>query len=110
MTEKSLPSSFTQFAPLVLASQQVTGPDRLPVCFAFRVEPNNESDSGWIFWSGQEDQDYIDEPSNTIICPLISFIEMDHSIEDVTHNPIGTAWERDNLEDTWREVVGYFAD
>lgn len=105
-----LPPKFTKYAPLVLASQQVIGAQRLPVCFAFRVTPNNEADSGWVFWSGNEDQAYIDDSSNTVVCPLLSFLELDSSLIDLIKNPLGTAWERDNVEDEWREVVGYFDD
>src|SRR5262245_60833748 len=103
-----VPKNFTRNAPLVLASKQVCGPNRLPVCFAFRLEPNNEADSGWVFWSGQEDQSFIDDSSNTIVCPLFSFIDMDSTILDVLRRPVFTAWERDNVGAEWKEVKDYF--
>jgi hypothetical protein len=103
-----VPENFARNAPLVLASKQVCGPDRLPICFAFRLPPNNEADSGWVFWSGKESQEFIDDNSNTVVCPLFSFIDMDSTILDVLRNPIFSAWERDHVSDAWKEVKDYF--
>ncbi len=109
MNIKTAPAEFTKNAPLVLASKQVCGVNRLPVCFAFRLEPNNEADTGWVFWSGEEDQDFIDDSSNTLVCPLFSFIDMDSTLLDVIRNPVSTAWERNHVGDEWREVEDYFS-
>lgn len=109
MSVNPVPKSLLQNAPLVLASKQVCGSGRLPVCFAFRLQPHNEADSGWIFWSGLEDQNFIDDSSNTLVCPLSSFIDMDSTILDVLRNPVLTAWERDRVGDEWREVKDYFS-
>jgi hypothetical protein len=109
MPTSTVPEAFAANAPLVLASKQVCGPDRSPVCFAFRVQPDNEADSGWVFWSGHEDQAFIDDNSNTIVCPLFSFIDMDPTLLDVLRNPVGTAWERDHVGGEWREVKDYFS-
>ena len=108
MSASSLPESFSRNAPLVLASKQVCGPHRLPILFAFRVHPNNEADSGWVFWSGLEDQAFIDDSSNTIVCPLFSFIDMDPTLLDVLRSPVFTAWERVRVGDEWKEVKDYF--
>jgi hypothetical protein len=108
MSANAVPENFAKNAPLVLASKQVCGPDRLPICFAFRLEPNNEADSGWVFWSGKEDQAFIDDSSNAIVCPLFSFIDMDSTILDVLRSPVLTAWERDRVGDEWKEVKDYF--
>jgi hypothetical protein len=105
MTEP--PHNFVKNAPLVLASKQVIGPHRLPVEFAFRLKPNNANDSGWVFWSGHETQEFINNNSNTVVCPLSSFLQMDPSLQDLLKQPIGTAWERDSPTGTWREVPGY---
>lgn len=109
MPISSVPEALADNAPLVLASKQVCGPDRLPVCFAFRLEPNNEADSGWVFWSGLEEQAFIDDESNTVVCPLFSFIDMDPTILDVLRSPVRSAWERDHVGEEWREVKDYFA-
>jgi hypothetical protein len=100
-------SNFAATAPLVLASRHVIGPDRLPVLFAFRLKPNNPHDSGWVLWSGSEDQAYIHDNRNTVACPLANF--PGSSIDEIVDKPIGTAWERQDTASTWTEVVGYFS-
>lgn len=108
MSVSPVPEGFARNAPLVLASKQVCGPNRLPILFAFRLHPNNDADSGWVFWSGLEDQAFIDDNSNTIVCPLFPFIDMDSTILDVLRGPVLTAWERAAAGDEWKEVKDYF--
>ncbi|MBJ2157048.1 immunity protein Imm33 domain-containing protein [Variovorax sp. IB41] len=97
---------FAALAPLVLASDQVMGPNRLPVCFAYRVKPNNPYDSGWIFQSGRESQKVLDD-NPPKICPLNSFLKMDPTLSAVTDKPVGSAWERDSADAAWKEVFGF---
>jgi len=97
---------FAALAPLVLASNQVMGPNRLAVCFAYRVEPNNQYDSGWIFLSGRESQGVLDA-NPPEICPLDSFLNMDPSLSELTDKPIGSAWERSSGDAPWEEVFDF---
>jgi hypothetical protein len=99
--------SIEKDGPLVLATRQVVGPKRLPVLFAYRLKPNNENDSGWVFWSGQEDQAYIDNTDNTVVSLLGLFLDMDPTLAEILNHPIGTAWARDSPASPWREVPGY---
>ena len=99
--------SIEKDGPFVLATRQVVGPKRLPVLFAYRLKPNNEDDSGWVFWSGQEDQAYIDNTDNTVVSLLGLFLDMDPTLAEILNHPIGTAWERDSPASPWREVPGY---
>ena len=107
MFKKPTPTHLEPYAPLVLASRRVIGPDRVPVCFAFRLKPNNEYDSGWVFWGGDESQEFIDEDENTAVCPMLPFLEMDDSLRTIVQLPVGTAWERSSRESAWVEVTGY---
>ena len=95
---------------LALASKQVIGPNRQPVGFAFHLKPNNPQDSGWVFWSGNEDQAFIDDNANTVVSPLDSFVKLDPTLTELLNRPIGTAWERDGPGEPWREVPGYLDD
>ena len=104
--KESWEDEFAALAPLVLASDQVMGPNRLPVCFAYRVEPNNSYDSGWIFISGRESQEVLDGNSPNI-CPLNSFLEMDPSLAEIIDKPVGSNWERSSAAAPWEEVFGF---
>ncbi len=104
--KKSQEDAFAALAPLVLASDLVMGTNRLSVCFAYRVKPNNPYDSGWIFLSGRESQRVLDDNPPTI-CPLNSFLEMDSSLSEVIDKPIGSAWERSSGDAPWEEVLDF---
>lgn len=94
------------FAPLVLASDRVTGPQRLPVRYAYRSEPNNPHDSGWIFQSGDETQAWLDANPPKIY-PLERFIRMDESLLDIVRAETGSAWERDLAQAPWRRIEDF---
>ncbi|MEG3790365.1 DUF2185 domain-containing protein [Lysobacter sp. CCNWLW3] len=94
------------FAPLVLASDRVTGPQRLPVRYAYRSEPNNPHDSGWIFQSGDETQAWLDANPPKIY-PLERFIRMDESLLDIVRAEVGSAWERDSAQAPWRRIEDF---
>jgi hypothetical protein len=99
-------TNFAASQLLVLVSRQVIGSNRLPVLFAFRLKPNNPRDSGWVLWSGLEDQAYIDDNRNTVVCPLENFPGA--PIDEIVDRPIETAWERQDEATPWTEVIGYF--
>lgn len=97
---------FAALGPLVLATDQVIGPDRLPVCFAYSREPNNPYDTGWSFLSGKESQKYLDSHPPKV-CPLKSFLAMDPSLQDLICFPQGSAWERVDASAPWTEIPGF---
>ena len=39
--------------------------DGLPVGYMYREEPDSEIDSGWRFFAGDEDQEYVDNHKNS---------------------------------------------
>lgn len=62
--------------------------------FAYREEPDNETDSGWRFFSGSENQEYVDNPDNLLIRKLEEVINIDSSITEILDNGYGTAFEK----------------
>ena len=96
-----------QQASLVLASREVIGPNRLPVGFAYREKSDNEY-SGWVFLSGHESQEYLDDSSNLALSPLDLFLEMDPSLAEIIDRPVGTYWKRDNNpKSRWSQIVDH---
>ncbi|MBL7723403.1 MAG: DUF2185 domain-containing protein [Chitinophagaceae bacterium] len=59
-----------------------------------REEPFNEIDSGWQFFSGTEDQDYIDDTSNSAVYDVNTIANYDRAIIPYLDLPIGTQLER----------------
>lgn len=103
MPKDSIDETFAKMAPLVLASGMVLGEQASSVCYAFRTDINNEYDSGWHFWSGEEDEDYVDDLSNFTVCSLNFFLDQDPTIKKILDHPIGTFWEREPGGE-WRPV------
>jgi len=59
-----------------------------------REEPNNDLDSGWQFFSGSEDQDYLDDTDNSNIYDVNTIANYDRAIIPYLDLPIGTQLER----------------
>lgn len=64
------------------------------VGFMYRENPDNEIDSGWRFFSGLENQEYIDEPSNLEIYDVNTIANYDPEIIMYLSAPIGSAFSR----------------
>lgn len=74
--------------------------DGLPVGWMYREEPDNDIDNGWRFFSGTEDQDYVDNPENTCIFNTNTIANYDPAIIPYLELPIGTELER-NRDNTF---------
>lgn len=69
------------------------------VRFMYRENFDNEKDSGWRFFSGNETQEFVDNPDNILIVSLSEVINnIDSSIEPYINSQIGTAYERENTD------------
>ena len=62
----------------VMASKRLVN-KKLPVRFTYR-EKGKEYDSGWMFFSGTEDQAYTDNPDNIGIYDIKTIIAIDKTI------------------------------
>ena len=62
--------------------------------YMYREKPEDEKDSGWRFFSGEEDQEYVDNAENTAIYKLNTIANYDPAIIPYLDMPIGTSWER----------------
>lgn len=69
------------------------------VRFMYREQSDNEKDSGWRFFSGNETQKYVDDANNILIVSLDDVIHnIDSSIEKYLNSQVGTAYERENVD------------
>jgi hypothetical protein len=88
-----------------LATDKITVEGEL-VDYMIREEPFNEIDSGWQFFSGTEDQDYIDDPNNSSIYDVNTIANYDKAIIPYLNLPIGTQLERIKGADKFRIIPG----
>lgn len=64
------------------------------VDYMVRENPENEMDSGWQFFSGTEDQDYIDNSENSSIYDVNTIANYDRAIIPYLNFPFGSKLER----------------
>jgi hypothetical protein len=76
-----------------IASDHITV-EGLQVGYMFRSEPEFDTDSGWRFFSGKEDQDYVDNPDNMMIYHINTIANYDPSIVPYLELDIGSQLER----------------
>lgn len=65
------------------------------VGFMYREDPDNEIDSGWRFLSGNESDDFLDDPDNLGLYDVNTIANYDHDIIPLLDAPSGVAYERD---------------
>ena len=86
-----------------LVSDQITV-DGNKVGFMYREESEEENDSGWRFLSGNETQDYIDDPNNSMIFEVNTVANYDPAIVPYLDSPAGVELERVENTDTFIEI------
>ena len=81
--------------------------ERKKVRFMYREKPDNEHDSGWRFFSGNEDQEFADQPSNFAIYALTTIAEIDPDIVPFLSLPAPCAFERRQDDQPFLEARGF---
>lgn len=65
------------------------------VGYMYRDEPNPDyPDSGWRFYAGDEDDDYMADSSNCHVFAINTVCNYDNDIIPYLHSPVGTAFIR----------------
>jgi hypothetical protein len=76
-----------------IASDRITV-DGQSVGYMYREKPDNELDSGWRFFAGDESQEYTEEPANFELYDLNTIANYDPEILQLLDAPIGSAYAR----------------
>src|SRR5687768_4424387 len=76
-----------------IATDKITVEGEL-VDYMVREQPGNDLDSGWQFFSGTEDLEYIDNPENSAIYDVNTIANYDPAIIPYLHLPYGVQLER----------------
>jgi hypothetical protein len=88
-----------------IATDKITVDGEL-VDYMIREEPHDDLDSGWQFFSGTEDQDYIDDSNNSKIYDVNTIANYDRAIIPYLDLPIGTQLERIRGTDRFQIIPG----
>jgi hypothetical protein len=88
-----------------IATDKITVDGEL-VDYMIREKPDNELDSGWQFFSGTEDQDYVDDANNSAIYDVNTIANYDKAIIPYLDFPIGTQLERIKGTDKFQIIPG----
>ena len=86
-----------------MATDKITVEGR-DVGYMYREEGSHEHDNGWRFFAGDETQEYIDNPSHSEIYDINTIANYDPAILEHIDAPYGTAWERIEGTNRFREV------
>ena len=83
-----------------LASDRITVASKR-VGFMYREPADNASDSGWRFFSGEESQDFADDPNNFEIYDVNTIANYDPDIIPLLDEPAFSAFERKSASSTF---------
>jgi hypothetical protein len=91
----------SQIAPIATGRGGCIATDMITVLekkvgYMYRDKPTRKEDSGWCFMSGEESQEYMDDPSNHAIYDVNTIANYDPEIIPLLDAPIGSAFERLN--------------
>lgn len=67
-----------------------------PVGCMYRDDPKDDVDSGWVFLSGEESDDYMRNSNNHHIYDVNTIANYDPSIIDFLDAPFGSGFERNS--------------
>lgn len=100
MTEKTFALKANQIKPLAtgfggcIATDMITVQGK-KVGYMVREPTSRQYDSGWCFMSGEESQDYMDNPNNHAIYDVNTIANYSPDIVELLNAPPGCAFARD---------------
>lgn len=68
--------------------------EKSKIGFAYRENPDNDTDSGWRFFVGDENQEYVENPDNLLLYTIEDIIKLDDNIKSILNSEINTAFEK----------------
>ena len=76
--------------------------NNMKVRFMYRDEPDDTSDSGWRFFSGDESDEYVNNPENIGLYSIETITQIDPDVIPLLSNYVGTAFERESGNEPFR--------
>lgn len=78
-----------------LASKELVE-KKMKVRYMYREKPDNEADSGWRFFTGNEKDEYVDNPDNIAVYDMSTIAQIDPDIIPLLDSRYGISFEREN--------------
>ncbi len=75
--------------------------------FAYREKPDREQDSGWRFFTGHEDDEYTNNPNNTVLKEVGWLLDIEPTLDEFIREPAGAVYERRTKEQEWYKVTDW---
>lgn len=75
--------------------------DGKKIGYMYRESPEDQADSGWRFFSGDESQDYINDPDNISILDVNTVANYDPSIIKHLRSAVGVELEKGKEDGTF---------
>lgn len=96
---------FDDFPPIgyLLVSRMVADQKKKPK-FMYREKRTKPEDSGWRIFSGEESDDYVNNPENIAISSPSTILKQDASIANLLLKGVGSVYERVSDTAEWRKV------
>lgn len=79
--------------------------DGCAIGYMYREEPDDDSDSGWRFFAGDESQEYVDDATNTMLYDVNTIANYDQTIVRFLAAPPPCAFERVDKNSGWTEIA-----
>lgn len=75
------------------------------VGFCYRENTELKIDSGWRFLFGDEDEDYLDNPENTLTKNLSEVVEWKPELKEILSTRRGSEFEWNNEEKKYTQII-----
>lgn len=90
----------------VLATKMLVEGKR-KVRYMYHEEATNSQDSGWRFFCGDEDDEYVNIPANIAVYDINTILELDKSVLPYLNCSTGIALEREDENSTFVVSSGF---
>jgi hypothetical protein len=99
-----IPEKREEVKNYAILSKRALETDRIGYCY--RDVPENNIDSGWRFLYGDEDEDYLDNPTNAETIYLEQALSINPALDNILSAPAGSEFEWDDEQEIYVEIMG----
>jgi hypothetical protein len=102
-TSDDVPEKQEEVKNYAFVSKRALETDYIGYCY--RDAPENHIDSGWRFLYGDEDEEYLDNPTHTETVFPEQMLSINPALDVILSAPIGCEFEWDDEQEMYVEIV-----